>query len=114
MIQQLATEAANLVREKKFISLVSAVGHLLDKRRITQNRSEIFRQIMSELGRRGARVKGSHAQSDTLAHAQQELLSEQDEISGRIEDMQMLRDARAHELRQPRSAWDPNHPENSP
>lgn len=26
----------------------------------------------------------------------------------------ILRDARTHELQQPRSTWDPNHPENSP
>ena len=108
MIQQLATEAAGLVRKKQFATLPNAVECVLNRYDIQQDRGALFRQVLSELGKRGARTKGVRAEQEKIATTERETAIAQ------ASKEQMLRDARAHELRQPRSAWDPNDPENAP
>lgn len=115
MIATLASEASRLVREKKASTLPAAISQVLDAHRITRDRSTVFSQIASELGARGARKKALGKKSGpTIRSIQEEMFQDDERTLSEYRQQEILRDARAHELRQPPSAWDPNHPENSP
>lgn len=115
MIATLASEASRLVREKKASTLPAAIAQVLDAHRITRDRSVIFSQIASELGARGARKKALGKKTgSTIRSIQEEMFQDNERALFEYQQREILRDARAHELRQPRSAYDPDHPENSP
>jgi hypothetical protein len=115
MIAEFASEASRLVREKKASTLPAAIAQVLDKHRITHNRSAVFSQIASELGARGARKKALGKKSGpTIRSIQEEMLQNDECADTDFRRQEMFRDARAHELRQPASTWDPDHPENAP
>lgn len=112
-LKKLTDEA--LLLKPKFDRLPLAVYRALDNHGYKDaERSRMYRAIMEEMTRR------SQAKAKTVREVKQmELASTKTpttkpEPSSSIVTAQMLRDARAHELRQPRSAYDPDHPENSP
>jgi len=107
MIKSIADKAVKLVREKKFSRLVEAVSSVLDSYQIS-DRQAVLHQVMSELGRRGARMRKKYA--DERKRNEEEMMREYEEFLRE----ETLREAFAHQMRQPPSTWDLDHPENSP
>lgn len=112
-LKKLTDEA--LLLKPKFERLPLAVFRALDNHGYKDaERSRMYRAIMEEMTRR------SQAKAKTVREVKQMELASTKTPTTKTEATsskvtpQMLRDARAHELRQPRSTYDPDHPENSP
>ena len=112
-LKKLTDEA--LLLKPKFDRLPLAVFRALDNHGYKDaERSRMYRAIMNEMTRR------SQAKAKTVRQGKQlELVSTQTpdtkpEVPSSKVTAEMLHDARAHELRQPPSTYDPDHPENSP
>jgi len=114
MIAQLATEASRLVREKKVTNIPNAIRQVLEAHNMSRN-PDMYTKIASELGARGARKKQMGRVSRAFVKdAQNGVIQNDDSVRQAFEREQLFRDARAHELRQPPSTYDLDHPENSP
>jgi len=107
MIAQIANQATKLIQDKRFDRLPDAVGSILDRQSLS-DRPSVFRSVMSELGRRGARMRKKYA--DERKKNEEEQMREYEEFLRE----ETIRDAYAHQMRQPPSTWDLDHPENSP
>lgn len=106
----------SLALAPKFERLPLAVYRVLDNHGYKgPDRTRMYTAIMAEM------TKRSQAKAKSIREARQiELATPSKPTTGpnQVSDFKVtaavLRDARAHELRQPRSTYDPDHPENSP
>lgn len=119
-IKKLVDES--LVLAPKYERLPLAVYRVLDNHGYKgPDRTRMYTAIMAEMTKRSqAKAKSIREAKQaelTMASAsvnKSEPTTKTDSTPGFKVTAAVLRDARAHELRQPRSAWDPDHPENSP
>ncbi|MCX6714366.1 MAG: hypothetical protein NTX72_00965 [Candidatus Uhrbacteria bacterium] len=110
----------SLVLAPKYERLPLAVYRALDNHGYKDaDRVRMYKAIMAEMTKRSqakAKTIREAKQAELAAHAAPTNTSEPatSDVSPSFKvTAAVLRDARAHELRQPRSAWDPDHPENS-
>ncbi len=103
-LRTLTNEACQLA--SRFERFPLAVFQVLDNHHIQDSeRTRLFGVIMKEVAKRKKSKK-----IPSIGTEEKEL----DEEVARDKNERMLRDAYAHQMRQPPSTWDPNHPENSP
>lgn len=110
ILQSLVNESLQL--RDRFDQLSHAVYRVLDNHHIRNvaDRKKLFGEIMTELRKRKKTSEGSQKRQDTKD------LSE-NPTSFEMDTQQMMFDAIARQKNEhivPPSAWDPNHPENSP
>lgn len=118
-LKKLVDESLGLA--PKFDRLPLAVYRVLDNHGYKDaDRTRMYRAIMAEMTKRSqtkAKSIREAKQAELAAQVAPMNTSESKTTSDASPDFKVtatvLRDARAHELRQPRSAWDPDHPENS-
>lgn len=112
----------SLVLAPKYERLPLAVYRVLDNHGYRgADRTRMYTTIMAEMTKRSqakAKIKREAKQMELAAQSAPTNKSEPTtklDVSPSFKvTATVLRDARAHELRQPRSTWDPDHPENSP
>lgn len=113
-LKKLTDEA--LLLKPKFERLSFAIFRTLDNHGYKNtDRTQMHKVIMQEITRRRAQSKAQTVREvKQMDPTSTKTPTTQQEAPSSKVTSQMLRDARAHELRQPPSAYDPDHPENSP
>lgn len=126
LIKQMADEGLKLITKTN--GLPRSVYQVLDKHGFNgSDRERLFRAILDEYARRrkakaDAKKLRELASGTTEKSTKKKLTSsssddDEEEIWKELDrelKAQHERDAYAHQMKQPASAWDPNHPENSP
>jgi hypothetical protein len=113
-IKKLADEA--LALSPKFDRLPLAIYRALDNHSIQgSERTRLFGEIQKEFKmRKHSKAKARGARPNLRPGIEQDASSKMLPPLPPGITAEMMRDAIAHELSQPPSAWDLNHPENSP